>query len=307
MPRPLRRTATVLLLTLALLNQVGGCTTPPVRTDFERLPVTVESWLQPFPPVQIAGNFYYVGGYELAAYLIATPDGHILINSGVYDSSALIQASVEALGFEFEDIEILLTTQAHWDHVADLAAIKRMTGARLLAHQGDVAVLEDGGASDFRSLEEHTSVFESVMVDQVLQHGDLIELGGTILTLHHHPGHTKGSSSFSLLVQDNGVQYPVLIVNMASVNAGVTLLDMPAYPRIRDDYEATLAAQKALAPEIWVSSHASQFDLHDKYSPGDSYDPTRFVDPDGYRAKIESYERRYLARLQEEQARSTQP
>ena len=267
------------------------------QISFERQPVTNETWLEPFPAHRVVGDVYYVGTYDLAAFLVTTPDGHILINTGVYDSADMIRTSVESLGFDFDDIEILLTTQAHWDHVADLAEIKRRTGARLFAQERDVPVLEDGGNSDFRFPEGRGVIFEPVMVDRVLHHGDTIELGGTVLTLHHHPGHTKGASSFTFDTEDDGRTYSVLVVNMASINNGVELLNMPGYPEIAGDYAATFAAQKALAFDVWVSSHGRHFGLYDKFSPGDPYDPERFVDPDGYAAKIAEYEQLYLDQL----------
>ncbi len=273
------------------------------QVDFERREVTNEAWLEPFPAHRVVGDVYYVGTYDLAAFLITTPAGHILINTGVYDSADMIRTSIESLGFEFDDIEILLTTQAHWDHVADLAEIKRRTGAQLFAHEDDAPVLEDGGNSDFRFFPEGRGViFEPVSVDRELKHGDTIELGGTVLTLHHHPGHTKGASSFTFDTEDNGRTYSVLIVNMGSINAGVELLNMPGYPEISEDYAATFAAQKALSADVWVSSHGRHFDLYDKFAPGDTYDPERFIDPEGYAAKIEEYEQLYLAQLEAERA-----
>ncbi|HSG65819.1 MAG TPA: MBL fold metallo-hydrolase, partial [Gammaproteobacteria bacterium] len=200
-------------------------------------------------------------------------------------------------------IEILLTTQAHWDHVADLAAIKRVTGARMMAHEGDVASLEDGGVSDFRFPDGRAPVFEPVAVDRRLGDGDTIELGGVVLTLHHHPGHTRGASSFSFMAADGDERRSALIVNMGTINPGVELLNMPAYAAIADDYARTFRAQKAMAPEIWVSSHAGHFDLHEKFSPGNPYDPDRFADSSAYRRKIEGFEQLYLRQIEDERAR----
>ncbi len=109
-----------------------------------------------------------------------------------------------------------------------------------------------------------------------------------------------GSSSFAFTTEADGQSYSVLVVNMGTINAGVTLLDMPAYPQIADEYAATFAAQKALSPDVWISSHAGHFDLHDRVSAGNADDPQRFSG--GYRERIELYEGRYLTQLQEEQA-----
>jgi metallo-beta-lactamase class B len=297
--RVVRLAATVLAGLVVAVTSINAS----AQSSFARRDVTNDAWTRPFPAVRIAGNLYYVGTWDLASFLIATDEGHMLVNTGVYDSIDAIRANVESLGFEFADIEILLTTQAHWDHVADLAAIKRQTGARLYAHEGDVATLEDGGISDFRFPDRREAIFEPVQVDRVLQDGDTIELGGTVVTLHHHPGHTKGASSFSFLTEEGGRERSVLIVNMGTINAGVELLNMPGYPAIADDYAATFRDQLALEPDVWVSSHAGHFDLHDRFKPGDTYDPNRFADPAGYRAKIELFEQRYREQLEAERAR----
>jgi metallo-beta-lactamase class B len=235
-------------------------------------------------------------------FLITTDEGHILINTGPYGSVPLIKSSVEELGFNFEDIEILLTTQAHWDHVGGLAEIKRLTGARMVAHVDDVASLENGGVSDYKYPDGREPVFEPIDVDRQLQDGDVIGLGNFSLVVHHHPGHTKGASSYSFTTTLEGENYSVLIVNMGTINDGVTVSGMPAYQDITDDFRETFIAQQELSPDIYVSSHAGHFDLHEKYSQGDPYDPRRFIDPDGYQEKIKYYQDLYLEQLQAERA-----
>jgi metallo-beta-lactamase class B len=289
--------AVAVVVLLPMTSHIAGA-----QGSYARRDISNDNWTRPFPALRVAGNLYYVGTYDLASYLITTDAGHFLVNTGAYDSIDLIRENVESLGFEFADIEILLTTQAHWDHVADLAAIKRQTGARLYAHEGDVTSLENGDATNFRVPEGREPIFEPVRVDRVLQDGDTIELGGTVVTLHHHPGHTKGASSFSFTMLEDGNERSALIVNMGSINAGVELLNMRAYPEIADDYAATFRDQMALEPDVWVSSHAGHFDLHEKFKPGDAYDPDRFADLDGYRAKIALYEQRYREQLEAERA-----
>jgi metallo-beta-lactamase class B len=105
-------------------------------------------WTQPYPPFRIVGNLYYVGTYDLACYLITTPKGNVLINTGQAASASTIKENIEALGFKMGHTKILLTTQAHYDHVAALAAIKKQTKAVVIADEKDAAALEDGGSSD---------------------------------------------------------------------------------------------------------------------------------------------------------------
>jgi metallo-beta-lactamase class B len=193
-----------------------------------------------------------------------------------------------------------LTTHAHRDHVAALAEIKQVTGARLLAHEGDVPSLEVGGRSDFRFGASPNTYFAPVRIDEALQDGARIRLGRNELMLHHHPGHTKGASSFAFTTRHDGRDYRVLIANMGSINPGVRVSGMETYPQIRDDYARTFARQKAMTFDIWVASHASQFGLHEKAArPGG---PERFIDPEGYRREVARLEEAYRRQLEDERA-----
>jgi len=259
-------------------------------------------WTQPFPAFKLIGNVYWVGTYDLSTYLVTTDAGHILINTGFAETVPEIQKGVEQLGFDFDDVEILTATHAHGDHVAGLAELKRLTGAQVLMSEADAVLLEDGGISDFRFGDGRTPSFDAVKVDRRLQDQDTIELGGVTVTAHHHPGHTKGATSFTLTVREAGRDYRVVIANMGSINPGVTVAGMPNYPTIGDDYARTFAKQKALPVDVFLASHAAQFGLHEKYEPGDRYDADRFVDPEGYRAAVERLEQTYLEQLARERA-----
>ena len=256
--------------------------------------------VKPFPAFRIVGNLYYVGGYDLAVYLITTKEGNILINTGITDSTAAIRANIESLGFKFSDIKVLLATHGHWDHVAAMAEIKQLTGARMMMHEDDADLLESGGGQDFRFPEGRGTIYPPVKVDRRLKDGEKVRLGGTELTVIHHPGHTKGATSFTFATQDGGRKYEVLIVNMPTINPGVSVTHMPGYPKITEAYAGTLEKQKKLKPQVWVSSHAGHFDMHKKIKPGDPYDPNRFVDPGGYDLKIQFYEKLFNAAMQRE-------
>src|SRR5690242_10638379 len=101
-------------------------------------------WHEPFPAHKIVGNVYYVGSKDLATYLITTPEGHILINSGFDRTVPLIQKAVESLGFKMTDVKILLASHAHSDHVAGHARLQKLTGARVHVMRGDDQVIAAG-------------------------------------------------------------------------------------------------------------------------------------------------------------------
>ena len=257
-----------------------------------------EDYTRPFPGHRVIDNLYAVGTYDLGVFLITSEEGHILINTGLDDSTALIRQNMQSLGFRLEDIRILLTMQAHWDHTEALAEIKNITGAEMWATAKDARVLEDGGFSDahFDGLES----FKPVQVDKIIKEGDLIDLGDIRLTVYDHPGHTEGSSSYSMEVNENGRSYDVVIANMGSINPGKQLVVDPTYPAIADDFASTYLKQKAMQVDVWVAAHASQYGLHDKYSPGQEYSPDTFVDPDGFLKTVERYERIYMEQVAEE-------
>src|ERR1700743_2711729 len=126
---------------------------------------TNADWTTPLAPFRIADNLYYVGSRDLASYLVVTPQGDILINSSLETSPPLIQKSVEQLGFHLKDIKILLISHSHSDHDAGSAEIKRLTGAKYMVMDGDVPVVESGGAKDFYYTKD---LYPAVKVDRVL-------------------------------------------------------------------------------------------------------------------------------------------
>jgi len=262
--------------------------------------ITSDEWTRPFPAFRIVGSLSYVGTYDLACYLIVTPAGNILINTGLASSGAQIRSNIETLGFRFADTKLLLATHAHFDHVAAMAEVKRLTGARLAATEPEVALFESGGKADFRFGDDKSAWFEPVHVDEKLQDGQKIGFGGMELIVHLTPGHTKGAASYEFTVRDEGRDYRVLIANLPSINPGVTLLENPKYPNIAAEYAHSFAILKELHPEIFLASHASQFGLHRKYQPGDTYQPIRFIDPAGYRAAVDSLQAAFEAQLARE-------
>jgi metallo-beta-lactamase class B len=259
-------------------------------------------WTRPFPPFKMIGNIYWVGSYDLSTYLLTSPQGHILINTGVGDTAKQIKTSVEQLGFKMGDVKILTATHAHWDHVAGMAELKKMTGASLVVSDPEKELLESGGKTDFRWGDTSSAWFEPVRVDRTFKDGETISLGETKLTAHYHPGHTRGATSFTTDVRDNGKTYRVAIVNMGSINPGVTVTGMPKYPTIEQDYARTFKTQKEMKIDVFLSSHASQFGMHGKYKPGDPYNPDRFVDPNGFLEAVRALEKTYLDQVAKERA-----
>ncbi|HWB27970.1 MAG TPA: subclass B3 metallo-beta-lactamase [Chitinophagaceae bacterium] len=256
--------------------------------------ITDSTWLKPYPPFRIAGNLYYVGTYDLASYLITTPQGNILINTGTAASADIIRRNIETLGFRFGDIKILLATHAHYDHVGAMAAIKKATGAKIMVDAADAPSMADGGYSDYAL--GGSVVFAPVKPDRLLHNLDTVQLGDMKITMLHHPGHTRGACSFLFDVNDGQHTYRVLVANMPTIVTAKKFSSISAYPNVEKDYAYTLDTLKKIHFDLWLASHASQFDLAKKHRPGDAYNPEAFRDQKGFDDEIAELQKAYEAR-----------
>jgi metallo-beta-lactamase class B len=258
-------------------------------------------WTEPFPPHKIMGNLYYVGGKDLAAFLVVTPEGNILINSNLESSVPQIKASIEKLGFRFSDTKILLISHAHLDHDAGSATLKRLTGAKYMVMDADVPVVEDGGRSDFAYGREKEWSYKPATVDRVLHDGDEVKLGGAVLVAHKTAGHTRGCTTWTLKVTDNGKTYDAVIVGSPNVNSGYRLAGKPSYPGIVADYERTFRTLKALHCDIFLGAHGGYYGMTDKYARLKAGDKRAFVDPAGYASYVAEREAAFRKELAKQQ------
>ena len=255
-------------------------------------------WTRPVAPFRIAGNLYYVGSADLAAYLIVTPQGNILINSNLTSSPKLIRASVEALGFRFADTKILLISHGHFDHCAGSAEIKRLTGAKYMVMEADVSVVESGGKTDFAFGKDASMYFPATKVDRVLHDDDRVSLGGTTLTAHKTAGHTRGNTTWTLDEVEGGKVLHVVIVGSPSVLSEYRLTGKhPSYAGIAEDYAHQFVVLRGLPCDIFLGSHGGFFSLQEKQARLQKGETTAFVDPEGYKSFVAEREAAFQRRL----------
>ncbi len=257
-------------------------------------------WNQPAPAFRIVGNIHYVGTNELAAYLLTTPEGHILIDGGLPESAPLIERSIRQLGFKVEDVKILLTTQAHFDHVGSMAALASASGGQVMVMVGDQEIVEHGGKGDY--LFGDTATFPPTKVARVLRDGATVTLGGTTLTAHATPGHTRGCTTFTTTVEEDGRQLLVVFPGSTSVNPGTRLVRDESYSGIKADYEKTFATLASLKADVFLGAHTSFFDLAGKRERLDRGEkPNPFIDPAGYQAWIARMKSQFEKAVAEQQ------
>jgi metallo-beta-lactamase class B len=273
------RFAGILLMLLACSSLLRAQTNP--------------EWTTPRKPFRIAGNLYYVGSRDLAAYLIVTPAGNILINANLESSPPQIRASVESLGFRWANTRVLLNSQAHFDHAAGNAEVVRETGAKLMVMDGDVQAMETGDAHDFGGSDLHR--FPPVHVARVLHDGDTVRLDGTVLTAHKTAGHTRGCTTWTMQVIDQGRTRNVVIVGGFAALDAYRLVDGPkrpaSYPRILADFEHGFAVERSLPCDIFLGAHGSYFDMQQKLARLPKEGSSVWIDPEGYRQAIADAEK----------------
>jgi metallo-beta-lactamase class B len=269
------------------------------------LPATAQvpsSWTTNRAPFRIAGNLYYVGSEDLAAFLVTTPSGNILINANLATSPSQIKHNVEALGFRFEDTKILLNSQAHYDHVAGTAEIQRLTHAKVEVLAPDVSVAESGGKDDFLYWNRPDFQYPPFHVDHALHDGERVTLGGTTLTAHLTPGHTKGTTTWTMQVTDQGRTENVVIIGGAAANPGSDFFNQPRYPTQAKDFADTFRILRSLPCDIFLGAHGQYFHLKEKFALLQPGKPNPFIDPQGYKAFIDEYEKAFQKELERQKA-----
>jgi metallo-beta-lactamase class B len=241
-------------------------------------------WEEPTTPLKIVGPLYFVGTRGLSSWLFATPQGHILLNTGMPSSGPMIVESIRKLGFKPEDIEIIINGHARSDHAGAFAYMKKVSGAQIAIMKEDVQAIEDGGKDDFHyGADWQIMGFPPVKVDGVLRDGDTIRLGEVLLTAHHTPGHTRGSTTWVTQLVDGGCVYTVVFPDGGGFNPGYRVAKEPSYPGINDDYRRTLHTWEMLKPDIWAGHHTEYFDLEGKRKRAETEGVNAWVDPEGYR------------------------
>ena len=246
-------------------------------------------------PFRVIGNIYFVGG-QYASYLITTPEGHILHDTGSADMHDLIVSNVEKVGFSVQDIRIMISSHAHWDHVEGHAAMKRVTGAQVVALGGDAVALESGrdnsaiGARDF----------EPVPVDRVIEGVDTVTLGGVTLRALWTGGHTQGATMWMTTVQEGGNTYSVAFRGGEIPNAGAQLFNNPRHPTVVADTQRTLQRLRELeAPDLFLHNHPQDPPQRlDPALPVDARCVTCF-DAEGFRNFVAGVGARFEAMLRE--------
>lgn len=245
----------------------------------------------PAPPHKIIGNLYFVGTTVHSNYLVVTPQGDILINTGYEHTWPMTQASIEKLGFKVTDIKIILGSHAHIDHQEADAMVKAMTGA-------PVEVL----AEDVPMLQKLTPGGKPHPIDKILHDGDTVSLGGSSWVAHLNPGHTPGCTTWTSSVPDGGKNYNVAILCGGGAPPKLT-------PELMDEFHTTFAFMKSVPCDVVLGSHTDHYNEKEKYEAMEKNPkgPNPFIDPTGCAVEAGNWEAvvNYLWEKQQKAASGT--
>jgi len=259
---------------------------------------TSRSWNQPVKPYRVIGNIYYVGAAEVTSFLIVTPEGHILLDSGFAETVPQIKQNIARLGFRLQDVKILLNSHAHFDHAGGLASLKELTGAKFMASEAEAALLANGGKGDFHFGDRLS--YSPVTADRILHDRDRVELGGVRMTAYLTPGHTKGCTTWTMKVKEGRKQYDVVFVGSTTV-PGYKLVGNSLYPTIVADYARTFRVLKRLPCDVFLASHGSFYSMQEKAElSARGKQPNPFIDGRGYKRFIKQTEKAFREQLWKE-------
>lgn len=254
---------------------------------------------QPVAPFRIAGDLYYVGASDVTSYLIATPQGLILLDGGFAETAPQIEKNIATLGFKLTDVKVLLNGHAHPDHAGGLAALKQGSGAEFDAMAEEVVPLQNHGQGTFYRGDR--LLFDSIKVDRVLHDGDRVELGGVTLTAHLTAGHTPGCTTWTTRVVEGGK--PLDVVMACQTTLPDRLLGNPDYPGIATDFAHTFTLLRSLPCDVFLAEHGSVYDLSGKRARLQQQPAVNpFIDPAGYRRYVDTAEKAFQDALAAEQA-----
>jgi glyoxylase-like metal-dependent hydrolase (beta-lactamase superfamily II)/DNA-binding beta-propeller fold protein YncE len=236
----------------------------------------IDEWSKPFAPRKVIGNIYYVGSNLISVFLIATPAGDILLDTGDTNMLPQVMANIRRLGFQPRDVKLLLNSHGHIDHAGAFAEFRRRTGATIAVSRAEAVLMEHGGTGDYASADDLS--YEPVTPDRLLDDGDVVALGGVTMTAHLTPGHTKGCTTWSMRVEDHGKPYDVIFI-CGLVISPFKLTNNTRYPNVVADERASLAKLRAMHADVMLAAHGFWFDLEGKAARQKPGAPNPFVDP----------------------------
>jgi len=270
-------------------------------------------WNAPRQPFKLYGNTYFVGPMGVSALLITSPQGHILVDTGLEQTAEVIDRNIRALGFKATDVKLILTSHAHYDHVGGVHALQRYTRAEVVGSLQTARALAIGAPTPDdpqappgpRPGPDYFPALEGV---RGVKDGEVVKVGPLSVTAHHMPGHTPGATSWTWQSCENGRCYNLVYADSISSisNDGFRFTGGNGRPSLVESFRTSINKMAALPCDIMVSTHPSASNMDEKLKrraamkPGDA-DP--FVEPGACKALAAGAMKALDERVKVEQSR----
>ena len=173
----------------------------------------------------------------------------------------------------------------------------------MLATDPDKPVIEGGGTPDY--FLGAKNAFPAVKVDRVVHHGEIVTLGGVMLTAHLTPGHTKGTTTWTMSAQDSqGRLRHVAVVGEYHGARGRSAPSTTVSTQIcASDFSRTFRVLEQLQCEVFLAAHLSAFGGAAKAeAAAQGKGDQAFVDPEGCRASIQRSKKAFEAELESQRS-----
>jgi metallo-beta-lactamase class B len=263
------------------------------------------AWNAPQRPFRLYGNAYYVGTHGLSAILIASDDGHILIDGDLPESVPSILANIRALGFRVADVKLILNSHVHFDHAGGIAELQRLSGAAVAASASSAEVLRRGSSGRDDPQYGVLRPIAPVANVRVIADRETLRVGPLAVTAYLTPGHTPGGTSWAWRSCE-GVRCLAVVYadSQTPVSADDFLFTRNAtYPGVLRDFEKGLAALDSLPCSILVTPHPDASGLWSRLARRDAGDADALVDPAACRRYSAGARERLAQRVAAERAK----
>ena len=243
----------------------------PVKTVSSRATLASQcqgrdGWGDPAPPAHIFANVYMVGTCGIVSLLVTSPKGHILIDGATAEAAPFIADNIRKLGFQPTDVKYLVSSHEHLDHVGGLAALKGITGGRMLARAEARKSLETGISDPTDPQLAILPPFAGIKVDQIVSDGETITLGPIKMTAIATPGHAPGGTSWTWKSCEGATCHQFVFADsLGAVSADAyRFTDHPAYVAV---LRATMKRVAELNPcDVLIAPHPAQSRFFERVS-----------------------------------------
>lgn len=254
-----------------------------------------DGWSDPAPPAHILGNTWYIGTCGIAAILVTTENGHVVIDGGPADAAPMLLANIRKLGFDPRDVKWILSSHEHHDHVGGLAELQKETGAQIAALASASSVLKSGQMSSSDPQAGHLEAFEPVRVSRTLSNGDTVKVGGSAFTVYETPAHSPGSASWTWQTCDAAFTCHMIAYADSATTISAESYRFTEHPDRIGSIRVGLSRIADLPCEVLVTPHPSASNLFARLSG-----KAALVEPEACRAYAENAGEKFNARLAEE-------